>query len=170
MTVTFATDRRLWLINTPTFAYAARIDPGLGVRHVHWGAPIDLVTARALAEAAPGPAANSFEQGSGIAELPVEGGDRFGPAALIVRFPDGTRAVEWEYRDHEIGEDELAIRLADRFYPLEIVLHYRARGGALQRRPGPCRTGRTTGSATWSAPGTASSGSAGSGCRWRRRC
>ncbi|MCU7727957.1 alpha-galactosidase [Actinoplanes sp. KI2] len=158
MTVTFATDRRLWLINTPTFGYAARIDADLGVRHVHWGAPISLVTARALAEAAPGSAGGSFEQGPGVAELPVEGGDRFGPAGLIVRFADGARAVEWEYREHEIGEDELAIRLADRFYPLEIVLHYRARGGALERWTSVTNTGAEPitvlrcDSAAWTVP------------------
>jgi len=158
MPVAFDPDHRLWLLSGPSQAYAVRLDPELGVRHVHWGAPIGLAAACALAEEPPDPAASSYEQGAGAAELPVEGGARFGPAALIVRFADGTRAVEWEYREHEIDGEHLAVRLADRFYPLEVVLHYRLAAGAIERWTEVVNTGTAEltvlrcDSAAWTAP------------------
>ncbi|HEU5111439.1 MAG TPA: alpha-galactosidase, partial [Micromonosporaceae bacterium] len=65
-------------------------------RHVHWGAPVDAATARALPAGAPE-----------LPELQVRGG------------------VEWEYRGHTMGEGRLGIVLRDRAGPLEITLHYR---------------------------------------------
>src|SRR5690349_10708025 len=125
MPVAFDPHARLWLLSGPSTAYAVRHDAGLGLRHVHWGAPITPDEAKALAEDVPDPAASSYEQGAGTAELPVEGGSRFGPPAMIVRFADGTRAIEWDLLDHEIDGEHLRVHLADRHYPLEATLHYR---------------------------------------------
>ena len=43
----------------------------------------------------------------------------------MVEFGDGTRAVEWRYRDHQVDDGQLRITLADRHYPLELTLCYR---------------------------------------------
>ena len=59
----------------------------------------------------------------------MDGGPRYGVPGLQVRFPDGTRALEWAYAGHRIGEDEggatLELRMRDRHYPLAITLNYR---------------------------------------------
>src|SRR5262249_48001393 len=41
-----------------------------------------------------------------------------------VRFADGTTAVEWTYLGYDVDGNHLAIRLADRHYPLTVTLHY----------------------------------------------
>jgi len=136
MPVVFDPEHRLWLLNGPSTSYALRLDADGAVRHVHWGAPLTLDAAVALSELderTPDPAASSFEQGPGGAELPVEGGRHFGPSALLVRFADGTRAIEWGHDGHEIDGDHLRVRLADPHYALTAVLHYRLAGDVVER-------------------------------------
>jgi len=101
-----------WLLTTPRTAYALRL--GEDVRHVHWGPLVGLGDAAAM------PA-------SAAEELPGEGGERFGPPSLSVEFADGTRAVEWSTPSAAAEDGHLAVRLADRHYPLELELHYRVR-------------------------------------------
>ncbi|WP_127500612.1 alpha-galactosidase [Actinoplanes solisilvae] len=132
MPVVFAPEHHLWLLSGPSTSYALRLDGG-GVRHVHWGAPLTLEAATALSEPVPDPAASSFEQGTGEAELRVEGGAQFGPSSLLVRFADGTSAIEWVYEGHKIDGEHLSVRLADRHYPLAVTLHYRLAGDVLER-------------------------------------
>ncbi|MEV6841906.1 alpha-galactosidase [Actinoplanes sp. NPDC051411] len=134
--VEFEPHRRLWLLTGPSTSYAVRLAADDGVRHVHWGEPVTLDQAAELAdrdERTPHPAASSFEHGVGPEELPVEGGPRFGPAALRVRFADGTRAVEWRHTGARVEAESLRIDLADRHYPLAVALHYRLAGDVLER-------------------------------------
>jgi alpha-galactosidase len=160
--VTFEPHRRLWLLTGPSTCYAVRLAADDAVRHVHWGGPITLDQAAELAdryEQTPNPAASSFEHGPGAEELPVEGGARFGPAALQVRFADGTRAVEWRHTDARIDGGHLRIDLADRHYPLAVALHYRLAGDVVERwtevtnhGPAPIEVLRCD-SAAWTVPG-----------------
>ncbi len=116
--MTIETEPGLWLLTTPSSAYAVRLGPDGAPRCAHWGPPLTLDQARALP--------------AGPEELPVEGGDRFGVAGLQVRYDDGVRGVEWRHLGHDIEGDDvdgghLTIRMADRHYPLEIDLHYLVR-------------------------------------------
>ncbi|WP_326626936.1 alpha-galactosidase [Nonomuraea fuscirosea] len=120
----FEPRRRLWLLRTPSTSYAVRIDEDDTVRHVHWGAALTLEQAGELAERTPA-AGSSFDAVGGAEELAVEGGARFGPPGLQVRFADGTRAVEWRYAGHDADDGYLSIHLDDRHYPLRLTLHYR---------------------------------------------
>lgn len=133
MSVVYAPEHQLWLLSGPTTSYALRLDAAGGVRHVHWGAPLTLQAAVALSDPIPDPAASSFEQGPGEAELRVEAGAQFGPSSLLVRFADGARAIEWVYEGHSIDGEHLRVRLADRHYSLAVTLHYRMTGDVLER-------------------------------------
>ncbi|SCG77018.1 alpha-galactosidase [Micromonospora inositola] len=122
--VLFDPDHRLWLLCGPTTAYAIRLAEDDSVRNVHWGAMLTLAEAVKVAERI-SPAASSFEAVAAVDELAVEGGARFGPPSLLVRFADGTRGVQWRYAGHDIDGGHLRIRLHDRHYPLRLTLHYR---------------------------------------------
>jgi alpha-galactosidase len=162
--VAFEPRLRLWLLSGTATAYAVRLADDDAPRHVHWGAPLTLDQAADLTERAAlteSTAASSFEGTAGADELPVEGGAQFGPAALQVRFPDGTRVVEWRYADHEVDDGHLRIHLADRYYPLDVTLHYRMTAGAdvLERWTTVTNRGREPitvvrcDSAAWTVPG-----------------
>ena len=122
--ITYAAAERLWLLRTPNTAYALRLADDDTPVHVYWGAPLDLPEITALT-AARNALTNSFETQPGPDELAVAAGARFGPPSLAVRFADGTAAVEWTYVGHDVDGGHLAVRLADRHYPLDVTLHYR---------------------------------------------
>ncbi|MBT8226585.1 MAG: alpha-galactosidase [Dactylosporangium sp.] len=109
-----------FLLTTSLTAYAVRVT-GDGVCQLYWGPRLSPRQAAGL----PLP---DWHGGEGIGdELPAEGTERFGPAALHVAFSDGTEAVEWRDAGHTIDGGHLTLRLADRHYPLELELHYRVR-------------------------------------------
>jgi alpha-galactosidase len=120
--VLFDADGRLWLLTTATTSYAIRLDSSDAPRHVYWGPALTVVQAAAIQTPAV-PKVASFD-GVTDEELVVEGGARFDAPSLQVRFPDGTRAFEWQYQDFTVEDGHLAIRFTDRHYPLEVVLHY----------------------------------------------
>jgi len=131
-TVMFDPDTRLWLLHGGATAYAVRLAEDDTVRHVHWGPPVSLDQAIRLPERT-SPALSSFEAQAGMDELAAEGGARFGPSSLLVRFADGGRGVEWRYLRHDARGGHLRIELADRHYPVRLTLHYRMRGDVLER-------------------------------------
>src|SRR3954462_7924024 len=108
--VLFESQQRLWLLRTPSMSYAVRLDEDDNVRHVHWGTPLTLEQARALAERTP-EEGSSFDAVAWAEELTVEGGARFGPAGLQVRFADGAGGVEWRYAGHDADDGHLRIHL-----------------------------------------------------------
>ncbi|MEV4188636.1 alpha-galactosidase [Streptosporangium canum] len=109
----------LWLLSTPTSGYAVRLADDATPTCAHWGPALTLDQARDLPAGRP--------------ELPVEGGAWFGVAGLQIRYGDAVRGVEWRHLDHAVEGDHLVLRMADRHYPLEISLHYRVRGEAIER-------------------------------------
>ncbi|NRQ37794.1 alpha-galactosidase [Nonomuraea sp. NN258] len=137
---------RLWLLTTPSSSYAVRLGDDDVPRCVHWGRPLTLDQARTLP--------------AGREELPGEGGERFGVAGLQIRYADGVRGVDWRHLGHQVGEDGLVLRFADRHHPLEITLHYRVPpgGDAVERRTVLRNAGATPitvlrcDSAAWSVP------------------
>lgn len=122
--ITFAAADRLWLLTTPNTAYALRLADDDTPHHVYWGPALESDDVRSLL-AARNRWVSSFETQAGPDELVVTSGARFGPPSLAVRYADGTSAVEWTYEGHDIDADHLAVRLADRDYPLSVTLHYR---------------------------------------------
>jgi alpha-galactosidase len=143
-----------WLLGTPSTSYALRLAED-GVRHVYWGPRLSLTQAGSVP-------IRSVERDEVFGEeLPGEGGERFGAAALAVAFGDGTEAVRWRYLDHRIDGGHLSVRLADQHYPLELELHYRvyADTDVLERWSVLRHTGtgdpvtvRRCDSASWSLP------------------
>jgi alpha-galactosidase len=112
---------RTFLLATASTGYAVRLRDD-GVRQVCWGARLTA------SQAAGVPLRDSRGDGDGEIlgeEFPGEGGLRFGPPALAVEMPDGTRGVELTHADHDIDGNHLRIGLTDDHYPLRLDLHYR---------------------------------------------
>lgn len=124
MSITFAPVDRLWLLRTPNTAYALRLAGDDTPQHVYWGPDLDLVDVLAL-PVARHHMISSFETVPEPDELTVATGPRFGPPSLAVRYADGTAAVTWTYEGYDMDGNHLAVRLADRHYPLSVTLHYR---------------------------------------------
>lgn len=95
--ISFAPDTGVWLLSTPRTSYALRVDETGAPCHVAWGPRLTLEEAERIAAVPPAVAASSFEGRPGVGEeLPVDGGTRYGPPSLQVRFEDGSRAFEWQ--------------------------------------------------------------------------
>lgn len=113
---------RTFLLTTASTAYALRIDADDDTpQHLHWGPFLTLTQVGALGTY---DGVTSSFASTGGEELAVEGGPRFGPPSLLVRYADGARGVEWSYEGHRIDGNRLDVRLRDRHYPLEITLGY----------------------------------------------
>jgi alpha-galactosidase len=125
VSVHFDPAHRLWLLSTPATSYALRLDDNETPRHVHWGPPLTIEQAVQV-PLWQSPTPSSFEGlFSGGEEFSASGGTGFGASSLQVRFADGAQGLEWRYAGHTIEGGRLTIRLCDRHYPLEALLHYR---------------------------------------------
>ncbi|WTH83107.1 alpha-galactosidase [Streptomyces sp. NBC_00828] len=123
--ISFAPDSGVYLLATPNTSYALRVDETGTPCHLAWGPRLTLAEAEALV-APEAPAASSFEGISPVREeLPVDGGTRYGPPSLQVRFADGSRAFEWQPTGRRVSDDKLELGFRDRNYPLDVTLHYR---------------------------------------------
>ncbi|MGW1244368.1 alpha-galactosidase [Streptomyces bobili] len=130
--ISFSPDTGIWLLTTPRTSYALRIDETGAPCHLAWGPRLTLPEAEDLLVPVES-AGDSFEGRPPVGEeLPVDGGTRFGPPSLQVRYADGSRAFEWEPVGHRVhepapGSAELVLEFRDRLYPLRVALHYRVR-------------------------------------------
>ncbi|GAA4804230.1 alpha-galactosidase [Streptomyces ziwulingensis] len=130
--ISHAPDTGLWLLSTPRTSYALRVDETGAPWHVGWGPRLTLEEAAGLVVPVAA-AGNSFEGRPPVGEeLPVDGGTRFGPPSLQVRYADGSRGFEWQPAGHRVlrdspGSAELVLDFRDRLYPLHVALHYRVR-------------------------------------------
>lgn len=130
--ISHAPDSGVWLLTTPRTSYVLRVDGTGAPCHVAWGPRLTLREAADLAVPAPA-AASSFEGRPPVGEeLPVDGGPRYGPPSLQVRYADGTRGFEWEPVGHRVlapapGRAELVLEFRDRLHPLHVALHYTVR-------------------------------------------
>lgn len=127
-----APDTGVWLLTTPHTSYALRVDGTGAPCHLAWGPRLTPSEADALVTPAAKPA-SSFEGRPPVGEeLPVDGGTRYGPPSLQVRYPDGSRAFEWQPTGHRVlepapGTAELVLEFRDRVHPLHVALHYTVR-------------------------------------------
>ncbi|MFC7260036.1 alpha-galactosidase [Streptomyces lutosisoli] len=126
--ISFAPDTGVWLLATPHTSYALRIDETGAPCHLGWGPRLTLAEAEELALPRPVPTSSFEGRPPAGEELPVDGGTRYGPPSLQVRFADGSRAFEWQPTGHRVHEGELELSFRDRRYPLRVALHYRLRG------------------------------------------
>ncbi|MEV6476151.1 alpha-galactosidase [Streptomyces sp. NPDC051657] len=125
--ITHHSAARLWLLCTPGTSYAFRLDADDVPRHVHWGRPLSLE--QAVAVAADLPAEDPGGDDPGGEEYAVEGGLRFGAPSLTVRFPDGVRGFAWRFVSHAVEEGRLTLSFTDRVRCLSLDLNYRIRDG-----------------------------------------
>ncbi|WP_369255000.1 alpha-galactosidase [Streptomyces sp. R35] len=125
--ISFAPDTGVWLLTTPHTSYALRIDETGAPCHLGWGPRLTLAEAGELALPRPVPTSSFEGRPPAGEELPVDGGTRYGPPSLQVRFADGSRAFEWQPTGHRVHEGELELSFRDRRYPLRVALHYRLR-------------------------------------------
>ncbi|MET0425814.1 MAG: alpha-galactosidase [Actinoplanes sp.] len=122
-------DGTVVVLQTATSSYALRLDPS-SAGSVHWGPRVTAEEAAAL-PARQSPHDDTFEGRLDSAEeFPYDGGARFGPAALAIRYPDLTGGLDLAVTGHEIHDGSLVVRLADRAGPIEADLHYRVRPGS----------------------------------------
>jgi alpha-galactosidase len=116
-----------------SYALAASTD-GRELRHVHWGARVDIESAAAMARASDAPRA--IERITWAGEDPLEytpwGAQRYDEPSLKVEFADGTRGIEWHLTGHRVepsttgdGSSTLVLELSDLAYPLRVELCYR---------------------------------------------
>ncbi len=121
-----------FLLTTPASSYALSCDQEASIlRHLHWGAPIDLESAVAIGRASDVPLGG--ERLTWGSELPLEyvpwGGQRYDEPSLKVDFPDATRGIEWRVSGHSVkafeGTWTLGIELRDTHYPLWVDVFYR---------------------------------------------
>lgn len=125
--ITYDSAARLWLLCTPGTSYAFRLDADDVPRHVHWGRPLSLE--QAVAVAADLPAEDPGGDDPAGEEFAVEGGLRFGAPSLTVRFADGVRGFAWRFVSHAVEDGRLTLSFTDRARCLSLDLNYRIRDG-----------------------------------------
>ncbi len=120
-------DKGVWCLSTPHSSYVVAQEGGRLVQR-YWGprlAPGD-VPRHAPSRVPPYDLPLEVEE-----ELPVDGGLRWGPPSLQVRFPGGVRGLDLKLTGDTIvaekGGSRLELTLADSHYPLRVILHYRVR-------------------------------------------
>ncbi|WP_165945279.1 alpha-galactosidase [Micromonospora sp. KC723] len=137
-----------WCLRTPGSCYvvAVEVDAQTGeatVLQKYWGPPLATDAARQVVGLTRGPSTpdgagrhvTSFAEPVEIEELlPVTGGRRWGPAALEVSF-GAVRSVELEFLSAKADDERLDLSLADRHFPLEVVLSFQIRpdGDVIER-------------------------------------
>lgn len=134
--ISHAPASRTWLLRTPATAYALRIDADGIPRHLHWGGPLTLPQAESLPLRDGLFGRSSFEGRTPVGEeLPVDGGERFGPPSLQLLFADGARSFEWTPDGHTSTQDTLLLHFRDRSRPLRVTLGYQVHqdGDAVER-------------------------------------
>lgn len=110
-----------WHLTGAGRSYVVGVRDGLP-RQLHWGPAIpDAATASLLLDWRE---AYSWDDRLHTgAELLGELGPQFATPSLQLRHPDGAKGFAWNYADHSIEDEHLAIRFTDR--DLTLTLHYR---------------------------------------------
>ncbi len=131
MSICFSEQSKTFLIHTESSSYAFCLNSDGSMTNLHWGAPVqndfDL----------PDPAyLRSYSlvldsEPSKRGEFCPWGNKFFAEPCLKVTHADGVRDSELVYRSHTLSSDEneLTVTLRDRFYPLEVDLHYKTYSG-----------------------------------------
>jgi alpha-galactosidase len=117
-----------WVLETRQTAYAFGLNSVGLVTHHYWGARLPRLDDYPIP-----PDPRGFASTDGFhhfvpEEYPAEAGTKYIDSCLKVRFADGVRDAVLTFVDSSVADSstpELAIRLKDVFYPLQVTLHYR---------------------------------------------
>jgi alpha-galactosidase len=117
-----------WLLEGQTSAYVVGVESGGVIVPRYWGAR--LPWPEDYPPVPPRYEWSSFEPALHLLaqEYPAAGGLRYADPCLKVQFADGVRDLDLVFREGHVTDGEqpgLAITLADRYYPLRLILHYR---------------------------------------------
>ena len=117
-----------WILETRKAAYALGLNPAGLLTHRYWGARLPYV------EDYPSPfnpvhwASTDGPHHFVPEEYPGYAGTKYVDPTLKVTFADAVRDVVLEFQDFTVTgspQPELALRLTDSVYPLQVTLHYR---------------------------------------------
>ncbi|MFC5220660.1 alpha-galactosidase [Streptomyces coerulescens] len=122
--------RRTWPLSTTNTTYVVRWTADNRLVQQYWGPRLSPAETETISEdtylTRPHEVPLEIEE-----QLPVDGGLRWGIPALQITFPGGIRSLELDLVsdliEQEDGGQRLDLVLADRFFPLQVVLHYRTR-------------------------------------------
>ena len=122
------TSNQRWVLETRQTAYAFGLNSVGLVTHHYWGARLPR-----LDDYPTPPDPSGFASTDGFhhfvpEEYPAEAGTKYIDSCLKVRFADGVRDAVLTFVDSSVTDSptpELAIRLKDVYYPLQVTLHYR---------------------------------------------
>ncbi|GHJ42051.1 alpha-galactosidase [Streptomyces sp. TS71-3] len=126
-------ERRVWTLSTEHTTYALHAAGDDKLVQLHWGARLTSAETARLT----GPPFTTAPYGLPLdleEPLPVDGGLRWGVPSLQVTFPGGVRSLELVLTGDEVVQEDggarLDLVLADRHFPLRVVLHHRVHEGS----------------------------------------
>ncbi|MCC3761477.1 alpha-galactosidase [Glycomyces sp. TRM65418] len=120
-----AREPRLWTIDTPHTSYVVALDDDDRLHGLHWGPRLTREQAVTLLSL-PEPTGRSLTDGrDAVLDFNPASALRFGPTGLQVRFPDGTRDLEFAFTEDVATDRELTLVFTDAHYGLEARVHYR---------------------------------------------
>ncbi|CAH1211924.1 Alpha-galactosidase AgaA [Paenibacillus allorhizoplanae] len=126
MSVTVLEQANIFEIRTDKSSYVFGINEKGIIQHLYWGAHVEAADCGYLLKSR---LHSSFD-----AEIDREteeyggwGGCNYAEPALKVSFADGVRDLKLRYEGYRVvGENEIVLRMVDRYYPLDIEVHYKA--------------------------------------------
>ncbi len=122
------TSNHRWVLETRQTAYAFGLNSVGLITHHYWGVRLPRLDDYPIP-----PDPRGFASTDGFhhfvpEEYPAEAGTKYIDSCLKVRFADGVRDAVLTFVDSSVTDSstpELAIRLKDAYYPLQVTLHYR---------------------------------------------
>ena len=122
--IEYQADRKVWLLKTPTSAYAMGVSEEGQLQNLYWGAPLWKISDIPAAKRAGG--GSSFDPNRMFEneEYPGWGGPRFYETALKISRADGDRDLVLHYQSHKQDGDNLDIVLKDIRDDIEVTVHY----------------------------------------------
>ena len=126
MPIYYSEEAKLFEIRTDRTSYLFGVNGKGTVQHIYWG---ERVEAAECADMLKGRFHSSFDADVDreTEEFGGWGGSHYAEPGLKVEFGDGVRDLKLDYAGCEIvGENELAVKLADRHYAFRVDMHYKA--------------------------------------------
>lgn len=115
-----------WILETRNSAYCFGINDDGYLINSFWGTRKNIKTDYPLPIQKAGWA--SFDSSANVLpqEYPVYGGAFLHEPCLKITFADGVRDLVLKYDSDWSSQNEIAIKLRDTYYPIQVILHYRA--------------------------------------------
>jgi alpha-galactosidase len=120
-----AREPRLWTIDTPHTSYVVALDDHDRLHGLHWGPRLTAEQALALLDLPASPFRPVIGRETSL-DLSAASAFQYGHTGIQVRFGDGTRDLELEFREAAEADGALTLVFADRHYPLEVRTRYRS--------------------------------------------